>query len=100
MKKDANVNIGVCWYKEEQWERLKEIVADTESLEDTYQQWRKDAEKALSQLRANGLNVKKVSVDTEEMLIWANEHGRSLDGEARSEYAVYILQHKRGCRIH
>jgi len=95
VKKDDNVNIGVCWYKEEQWERLKEIVADPESLEDTYQQWRKDAEKALSQLRANGLNVKKVSVDTEEMLIWANENGRSLDGEARSEYAVYLLKHRR-----
>jgi len=36
-----------------------------------------------------------VSVDTEEMLIWANENGRSLDGEARSEYAVYLLKHRR-----
>ena len=96
MKKDADLNIGVCWYKEEQWERLKEIVADPESIEDTYQQWRKNAEKALSQLKAaaTGVNVKKVSVDTEEMLLWANEHGRTIDGEARSEYALYLLQHR------
>ena len=94
MKKDADLNIGVCWYKEEQWERLKEIVADPESIEDTYQQWRKDAEKALSQLKEKGVNVKKVSVDTEEMLLWANEHGRTIDGEAPSEYALYLLQHR------
>ena len=91
MKHDT-VNIGVCWYKEEQWERLKEIVVDPENIEETYQQWRKDAEKTLIELKANGVNIKKVSVDTEEMLIWANEQGRPLDGEARSEYAANLLQ--------
>ena len=93
MKKDVDLIIGVCWYKEEQWERLKDIVADPEVIEDTYQQWRKDAEKALGELKATGVNVKKVSVDTEGMLLWANEHGRSLDGEARSQYAIYLLKH-------
>ena len=34
MKHDT-VNIGVCWYKEEQWERLKEIVVDPENIEET-----------------------------------------------------------------
>ncbi|MEA3412470.1 MAG: hypothetical protein U9R74_13160 [Pseudomonadota bacterium] len=91
MKNDT-VNIGVCWYKEEQWERLKEIVSDPDNIEETYQQWRKDAEKTLTELKANRVDIKKVSVDTEEMLIWANEHGRPLDGEARSEYAAHILQ--------
>ena len=92
--KNDNMIIGVCWYKEEQWERFKEIVPDPENIEDTYQQWRKDAEKAFNELRANGANIKKVLVDTEEMLIWVNEQNRPLNGEARSEYAAFILQHR------
>lgn len=88
------INIAMCWYKEEQWERLKEIVADPDNIEDTYQQWRKDAEKALSELKTNGVNVKKVLVDTEEMLLWANDQGYKLNGEARSEYAAFLLKRR------
>ena len=92
MEKENSVKIGVCWYKEEQWERLKEIVPNPEDIEDTYQQWRKDAENAISQLREKGMDVKKVSVDTEEMLLWANEHGHQLDGDARTQYAIYLMK--------
>ncbi len=90
-----NMVIGVCWYKEEQWERLKEIVADPEGIEDTYKQWKVDAEKTINELRNNGENVKKVSVDTEKMLLWANENNRPINGETRSEYAVYLLQQRK-----
>ena len=92
--KNENMIIGVCWYKEEQWGRFKEIVSDPENIEDTYQQWRKDAEKAFNEIRASGANIKKVLVDTEEMLMWANEQNRPLNGETRSEYAAFILQHR------
>lgn len=86
--------IGMCWYKKEQWGRLRDIVPDRDDLDDTYQQWRKDAEKALSELRANGHMIQKVLVDTEEMLAWANENNRELDSSARSEYSVFILQQR------
>jgi phage-related minor tail protein len=87
--------MGVCWYKEEQWERLKEIVADPENIEDTYMQWKVDAEKTINELRNNGANVKKVSVDTEKMLLWANENNRPINGKARSEYAAYLLRQRK-----
>lgn len=91
---EENIVIGVCWYKKAQWARLRDIVPDRNDLDDTYQQWRKDAEKALSELRANGHMIQKVLVDTEEMLAWANENNRELDSSARSEYAVIILQQR------
>lgn len=43
-------------------------------------------------MRAIGVNVKKVLVDTEEMLRWANENNRLLDSEARTEYVTFVLR--------
>jgi len=85
---------GVCWYKEEQWTRLKEIVADPESIEESYAQWKQQAEQTVNALRAQGLNIVKVSVDTEAMLFWVNSKGLPLDGEARSEYVASVLQQR------
>ena len=87
-----NFKIAVCWYKENQWERFKEIVSDKENIEDTYLEWRKEAEIKLNELKSQGLNIKKILVDTEEMLLWANEQGRDLNGDLRSQYAAHILK--------
>ncbi len=92
MENDAPMHVGVCWYREEQWERLKEIVADPESIEDTFQRWKADAEKSVTELTATGLNIVKVSVDTEDMLRWANEKKRPLDSAARAAYAAFLVQ--------
>ncbi len=89
-----NLQIAVCWYKEEQWERLKEIVIDKDNIEDSYLEWRKGAEKKLNELKSKGLNIKKILVDTEEMLIWANEKGKELNGDMRSQYAAHILKNR------
>jgi len=83
-----------CWYKEEQWERLKEIAVDPESIEDSYAEWKKKADKAIIAFRNSGINVKKISVDTEALLLWANEHERPLDGDARAEYAAFRLKER------
>lgn len=82
--KGDDLKIAVCWYKEDQWERLKQNVADPDC----------DAEKTLNKLSANGVNVKKVLVNTEEILNWVNDHGRPLDVKARSEYAAFILNRR------
>ncbi len=34
-----NLKIAICWYKEEQWERLKEIVTHKENIKDNYFEW-------------------------------------------------------------
>jgi hypothetical protein len=91
---NENLIVGMCWYSEDQWNRLNEIAADPLALDDSYEEWRKSAEKAINELRANGVAIKKVLVDMEEMLRWANEKGRPLNSEARSEYVAFILSQK------
>jgi len=55
---------------------------------------KKAADKAIIEFRNNGINTKKICADTEALLLWANEHERPLDGNARSEYAALTLQER------
>ncbi len=94
MTNNDKLIMGVCWYREEQWDRIKDIVADPELFEDTYFQWRKDAEKTLNEIRGQGYNPKKVLVDVDAMLDWINDQNKKLDAAARTEYVTFLLQER------
>jgi len=85
---------GVCWYKPEQWQRLREIVDDPDDIEDTHEEWKKGANKAISEFQSQGIQVKKVSINVEELLAWCNERGVPVNGESRSEYVTDILRQR------
>lgn len=80
------MNIGVSWFQPEQWDRLKEISEDRDELDDTYEDWRRNANKAVQEIRSTGRVVKKVSIDLEELLIWCNENNLAVNGKSRAEY--------------
>ena len=75
--------IGMCWYSKDQCTRLKEIATDPQAFDDSYEEWRREAEQAINKFRANGVATKEVLVDTEETLMWANEKGRPQNSETR-----------------
>ena len=51
---DQNVVYSFAWCQPEEWSHLREVVDDPSSLDDTYEEWRAIAEKAISEFRANG----------------------------------------------
>jgi hypothetical protein len=89
---EENIKLGLCWYQPEQWERLKEIADDRDGLEHTYEEWRKNASRAISDFQANGQSIKKVRINLEELLLWCNEKGIAVNSEARSGYVAFIMQ--------
>jgi NhaA family Na+:H+ antiporter len=80
--------VGVVWYRPEQWARMREVVADPERLEATYEQWLKVASKAFKDLSNLGLQVLKVEVDADEFVLWCKLNGLPLDGAARSQFVT------------
>jgi hypothetical protein len=83
---------GVAWYRPEQWARLVEICADADELDDSYEDWFRNATARFAQLTAAGWTLKRVDVDVEELLRWCVVRGRLVDGQARSAYAAYLLE--------
>lgn len=82
---------GFAWYTEEQWRRLREIAADRDKLDDTYEDWLANAENAVRTLRSQGVHVHKVFLDVEEVLAWCTRTGRSFNSRARSEFVAERL---------
>jgi hypothetical protein len=50
------------------------------------------AEQKLAELRAGGLRVEKVDVDSEQLILWCNERGLEMNARARSRYAAEKLR--------
>ena len=76
MNDEEKTQIAFCWYQPEQWKLLKEVVP--ESLDDTYEEWKKDATESINSFRQEGLIIKKVSIDTKELLHGALKRGLNL----------------------
>ncbi len=87
--------VGLAWWQADQWKRLKEISEDRENLEDTYEEWRKNASGVIRELEAQGQIIKKVSINLEELILWCNENSKPLNGASRAEYSAYILEHRK-----
>ena len=87
-----DIVLGVAWYTEEQWARVKESAADPELLENTYADWVKMAEDALKDVRHAVRDPIKVMVDASELAAWCLVHGKPNVSSTRAEFATHKLR--------
>ena len=89
---DQQIIYSFAWFQPEEWQKLKETVDDPETLDDSYQEWRKNAEETISEIRAAGHKVQKTSIKISKLLDWCASKGYKPNSKARSEYAAYLSQ--------
>ena len=82
----TNLSVGVSWYTEVEWAKVKAVAVDSERLEETYAEWLKMAERALADLRATGIGAEKSYVNALELLAWCLAHNKPNDGAARAQF--------------
>lgn len=92
MNSQNNVVYSFAWYQRDDWQLLKESVEDPDTLDDSYEEWRKNANKTISDFKSSGQQVVKISVNVAELLDWCRNKGVAPNGKARSEYAAYLAQ--------
>lgn len=86
--------IGIAWYRPEQWDHLRESVADPEVMEDSYEKWLTLAQQTVLDLSREGIRAERIDVDVDELVTWCRETGRTLDDGARSHFATEKLRSK------
>jgi hypothetical protein len=91
---DSNPITGLAWYRREQWPLLREEAADSEVLEETYEDWLSIAQKAVLDLAREGVRAERVEIDVEELLAWCRANNRPLNGKARAEFTTRQLRQK------
>lgn len=87
--------VGVGWYTEDDWAKVKATAVDAERFEDTYAEWVQMAERAFAELRAAGVAAERSYVKASELLAWCLAHSKRNDGAARAEFVSE--QGRKGC---
>jgi hypothetical protein len=85
---DGSLITGIAWYRRNQWTRLRELAADRDKLEESYDDWLAGAQKALVQIAVTGVRARRVDVDVEALFRWCQAQGRPLDSAARAAYTA------------
>ena len=89
-----DMKIGVAFYSETEWDRLRELAPDPEVLEETYAEWRKVYEEGVRKLAASGLVTEPVEVSVDDLQAWCADRKRPLDGKARAEFVSQLVMQR------
>ncbi len=91
---EQDVVYSFAWFQPDEWELLKRTVDDPSTLDDTYLEWRHNAESAINEIRGKGITINKISIKISQLLAWCDAEGVKPDSSARSEYAAFITQQR------
>lgn len=86
--RDLPVIAGLAWYDLAQWTKLKQIAEDAQELDDTHEDWQRNAERTERALRRRGFNLRRVPIDIDALVAWCQARGKPLNGESRVEYTA------------
>ena len=86
--------IGIPWYNERAWRRMKEISEDKESFHQTYQLWLANADKSIVLLTNRDQAFERLNIDPTSYSWWCENQSLKRDKESRRAYIQYLLQNK------
>ncbi len=88
MSTENKIEFALCWFDQEEWEKLAQV--DPDGVDNSYEEWKKGANKAIS----NGQKVRKISIKIADLVKWCEENGKSPNSSSRSEYVAMLAQRR------
>lgn len=86
--------VALAWFSRSEWQQLRKIADDADDLEETYEEWREQADRTLNGLLESGVLVEEFSIRVGELADWCKQQGRPVDGSARADFAALKLQQR------
>ena len=71
---------------------------DPDGVDDSYEEWRKSASSAFSEIQASGKKVRKVLIKISKLQEWCDEKGIEPGSNARAEYASMLARREYGAK--
>ncbi|HZI72419.1 MAG TPA: hypothetical protein VFD73_00035 [Gemmatimonadales bacterium] len=84
--------VGMGWYRSKDWKRLLQVISDRDEMYDSHAEWLAEAQRAERAVAAEGIQVKRVPVDPDELAAWCVIRGRTPNAAARAEFVTDKLQ--------
>lgn len=92
--------IGMAWYREDEYPRLRKAMTDGHVLHLTYSEWLKAAKQGLKRYEQSGIRVIRADLKLGDFLTWCASLNIKPDSQARtrwgSEAAYRVLTQERG----
>jgi hypothetical protein len=79
--------IGMVWYREADYDRLKAMFIDGEKLSPSFLQWQDLAEQGRKRFVREGRIVVKAYIDPETFPTWCATNGCNVDANGRNTFA-------------
>jgi len=92
MKQTIEVLIGIGWYSQQEWHKLKAIAEDSDALDDTYEDFLKNFAKAQNHMKKQKMKTKKVKIIVSDLVNWCAENELPINGKSRSEFVSQKLR--------
>lgn len=86
--------IGMVWYRREDYQALRSIMADGAALPALYDKWFYNAEKNRQKLERGGNLVERVYLDPDEFPEWCRLRGLDIDSQARTRFVNEAVARK------
>ena len=83
--------IGLPWYRREDYQRIREMMADQHNLAPVYESWLAAAENNETVGREAGLQVSRIMIEPEVFAHWCAEKGVEPDAAARRNYVAEMI---------
>jgi hypothetical protein len=84
--------VGVGWYNEDNWARVKLAATDAERFEASYPEWLEMALATLADFRKAGINAVQFNIVAEELLPWCLANNKMNDAASRAEFVAEKLR--------
>ncbi len=88
----SGVAVGVAWYRRQEWESLRQLSADRDDLEETYDDRLRAATARLAEIEGSGVKPQKIDIAVDHLMAWCDSQGRVLDAAARAAYTAQRLR--------
>lgn len=80
--------VNIAYYEKKDWDFFLSIIADKESMHDSWDEWHKAFLKLKTQFASQGFPVKVVKIDLNELINYCIDRKIKNDGKARSQFVM------------
>lgn len=95
----ANTNqpqqAGLCWVKEEDWAKLKEVAEDSDRLEATWQEWQQKSREMIEVFATRNIHIQKIEVEIDELINWCTSQNKPINASTRAEYVTHLMMEQK-----
>lgn len=88
-RKDASDTVvGVVWYSQNDWMRIKATADDPDRFEDTFADWAVMATENLELAQKRLPSARKVLIAADEFFLWCHLRGKHNNADGRAEFVA------------